>query len=97
MIGKGRRKSATEFLNISVNLLCDRGHQVGMAWKDAAPVPEPHNFHVSRVRWVESDKGGMVTSTCERCGSAPQWRWARIVSQLNENEAAGRATGTMSP
>lgn len=97
MIGKGRRKAATEYLMVTIDLVCERGHHVATAWKDVPPAPQPHGLHVSQVRWVDSASGGMVTSSCRRCGADPQWRWSRIMNRLQENEENGRQSDAMSP
>jgi hypothetical protein len=100
----GRRNDAKEFLDVVVDLPCDRGHKVGTARMYVPPDPQAGQTHIDNaippdadgrgVRWEDTESGGKLILVCE-CGSERRVRWSRVLDRLRELETRRNPHGTL--
>ena len=97
--GRGRRAKTTVVCQVFRDVLCARGHRVGMAWRFIPPDPrtrpqsDPSGYHYSKMAFVDTPAGGKVERECPVCGDPVRVRWQRIVDALDEGERDGKLTG----
>lgn len=96
-----RRKPATQYEYVAVDIECRSGHRVGLAMKILAG-PHAGEFATGRgIRFEESpeptETSGRLRGKCEQCSADVQVRWGRVLDLLERNEQQGRHTDTLRP
>lgn len=95
-----RRRNDVDHENTVLDILCPRGHRVGMVVKHRLAHPRAGSYSTYRgVRHEDvpfpTDDSGKVRGTCPQCGAEVQHRWDRVRPRLDAMDESGRHTGEL--
>ena len=95
-----RRKPDVDHMQVILDVVCAKGHRVGMIAKRGSHHPDPNPYLVGLPLRFEdlpspTPTSGKVRGVCEKCGDDVQITWLRAREELDAHEARGRHTGTL--
>lgn len=96
-----RRRSGIVALDVALDVLCDRGHRVGVVVRFGAHAGAQAGQYGlgGGVRFEHGVAGstGRLRARCSVCSADVQLRWDRIRTALEDRARSGQATGEMAP
>lgn len=91
-------RGSVQPMQVVVDLLCEKGHFVGIALKYLDPHPKAGEYRQGNgLHFEQSGESERVRGTCGECRADVVVRWDRVRALLDDNEVRGRHTDELRP
>lgn len=96
-----RRRPSAMHAQVVLDVVCPKGHRVGILVKLLEPHPNAGTYQVGLPLRFEdlpdpTDESGRIRGRCPDCGADVQVAWMRAKGALDEHDERGQHTGAIS-
>lgn len=94
-----RRRGDVQHLQVVLDVLCPKGHRVGVVVKFIEPHPRAGTYHAGGMTFQDlpdpTADSGKVAGICSSCQADVQIAWRRAKQALDDHERTARHTGEL--